>query len=96
VSPSATTPSHTDGEAFWQKVRALGLEGVVAKKRSGHYPPAAAAGSRRKPRLLALPARSRRSERRPSRVTAARHLPRRFAFLPQRRQNRSSPVANGL
>jgi hypothetical protein len=25
-----------------------------------------------------------------------RHLPRRFAFLAQRRQNRSSPVSNGL
>ena len=35
----STTPSHTDGEALWDKVCQLGLEGVVAKKRSGHYLP---------------------------------------------------------
>jgi bifunctional non-homologous end joining protein LigD len=35
----STTPSHTDGEALWEKVCDLGLEGVVAKKRSGHYLP---------------------------------------------------------
>ena len=35
----STTPSHTDGEALWEKVCELGLEGVVAKKRSGHYLP---------------------------------------------------------
>ena len=35
----STTPSHTDGEALWEKVCELGLEGVVAKKRSGHYFP---------------------------------------------------------
>jgi bifunctional non-homologous end joining protein LigD len=33
----STTPSHTDGEALWEKVCELGLEGVVAKKRSGLY-----------------------------------------------------------
>jgi bifunctional non-homologous end joining protein LigD len=33
----STTPSHTDGDAVWEKVCQLGLEGVVAKKRSGHY-----------------------------------------------------------
>src|SRR4051812_4711714 len=27
----STTPSHQDGEALWEKVCALGLEGVVAK-----------------------------------------------------------------
>ena len=27
----STTPSHTDGEALWEKVSELGLEGVVAK-----------------------------------------------------------------
>jgi ATP-dependent DNA ligase len=35
----STTPSHLDGEALWEKVCELGLEGVVAKKRSGHYLP---------------------------------------------------------
>ena len=35
----STTPSHTDGEALWAKVCELGIEGVVAKKRSGHYLP---------------------------------------------------------
>jgi ATP-dependent DNA ligase len=35
----STTPSHTDGEALWDKVCQLGLEGVVAKQRSGHYLP---------------------------------------------------------
>jgi len=35
----STTPSHADGEALWEKVCQLGLEGVVAKKRSGHYLP---------------------------------------------------------
>ena len=35
----STTPSHTDGEALWETVCELGLEGVVAKKRSGHYLP---------------------------------------------------------
>jgi bifunctional non-homologous end joining protein LigD len=35
----SATPSHTDGEALWQKVCQLGLEGAVAKKRSGHYLP---------------------------------------------------------
>jgi bifunctional non-homologous end joining protein LigD len=34
-----TTPAYDDGDALWEKVCALGLEGVVAKKRSGHYPP---------------------------------------------------------
>src|SRR5215212_11766173 len=29
----STTSSHTDGEALWEKVCRLGLEGVVAKKR---------------------------------------------------------------
>jgi bifunctional non-homologous end joining protein LigD len=35
----STTPSHSDGESLWEKVCELGLEGVVAKKRSGHYLP---------------------------------------------------------
>ena len=35
----STTPSHTDGEALWENVCDLGLEGVVAKKRSGHHLP---------------------------------------------------------
>jgi bifunctional non-homologous end joining protein LigD len=35
----STTPSHMDGEALWQRVVDPGLEGVVAKKRSGHYLP---------------------------------------------------------
>jgi bifunctional non-homologous end joining protein LigD len=35
----STTPSHTDGNALWEKVCELGLEGVVAKKRCGHYLP---------------------------------------------------------
>jgi hypothetical protein len=35
----STTPGHTDGEALWEKVCRLRLEGVVAKKRSGHYLP---------------------------------------------------------
>jgi ATP-dependent DNA ligase len=35
----STTPSYTDGEALWERVVDLGLEGVVAKKRSGHYLP---------------------------------------------------------
>jgi bifunctional non-homologous end joining protein LigD len=35
----STTPSHQDGEALWERVVSLGLEGVVAKKRSGHYLP---------------------------------------------------------
>jgi ATP-dependent DNA ligase len=35
----STTPSVTDGEALWERVTALGLEGIVAKKRSGHYLP---------------------------------------------------------
>jgi bifunctional non-homologous end joining protein LigD len=35
----STTPSHEDGDALWGKVCELGLEGVVAKKRSGHYLP---------------------------------------------------------
>jgi len=35
----STTPSHTDGEALWQRVCELSLEGVVSKKRSGHYLP---------------------------------------------------------
>jgi bifunctional non-homologous end joining protein LigD len=35
----STTPSHTDGEALWERVCDLGLEGVVAKKRSGHHLP---------------------------------------------------------
>jgi ATP-dependent DNA ligase len=35
----STTPSHTDGEALWDKVCQLGLECVVAKGRSGHYLP---------------------------------------------------------
>jgi hypothetical protein len=35
----STTPSHEDGESLWEKVCELGLEGVVAKKRSGHYLP---------------------------------------------------------
>ena len=33
------TSSYLDGEALWPKVCELGLEGVVAKKRSGHYLP---------------------------------------------------------
>jgi ATP-dependent DNA ligase len=32
-------PATPYGEALWEKVCALGLEGVVAKKRSGHYLP---------------------------------------------------------
>jgi bifunctional non-homologous end joining protein LigD len=35
----STTPSHTDGEALWEKVCDLGLEGVGGKKRSGHHLP---------------------------------------------------------
>jgi bifunctional non-homologous end joining protein LigD len=35
----STTPSYTDGEALLERVVALGLEGVVARKRSGHYLP---------------------------------------------------------
>ena len=35
----STTPSYVDGAALWEKVCELGLEGVVAKKRSGHYLP---------------------------------------------------------
>jgi len=35
----ATTPSHEDGEALWEATCRLGMEGVVAKKRSGHYLP---------------------------------------------------------
>jgi bifunctional non-homologous end joining protein LigD len=35
----ATTPVYQDGDALWTKVCQLGLEGVVAKKRSGHYLP---------------------------------------------------------
>jgi bifunctional non-homologous end joining protein LigD len=35
----STTFSHTDGEALWEKVCRLGLEGVVAKKRSGYFLP---------------------------------------------------------
>jgi bifunctional non-homologous end joining protein LigD len=42
----STTPSHTDGEALWDKVCELGLEGVVAKRRSGHYLPGRRGGSR--------------------------------------------------
>ena len=42
----STTPSYLDGAALWEKVWELGLERVVAKKRSGHYLPADAAGSR--------------------------------------------------
>jgi bifunctional non-homologous end joining protein LigD len=36
----STTPSHADGEALSEKTCELGLEGVVAKQRSGHYLPA--------------------------------------------------------
>jgi ATP-dependent DNA ligase len=35
----ATSPVYEDGEMLWEKVCQLGLEGVVAKKRSGHYLP---------------------------------------------------------
>jgi bifunctional non-homologous end joining protein LigD len=35
----ATSPVYDDGEALWTQVCELGLEGVVAKKRSGHYLP---------------------------------------------------------
>jgi bifunctional non-homologous end joining protein LigD len=35
----ATSSVYEDGEALWEKVCQLGLEGVVAKKRSGHYLP---------------------------------------------------------
>jgi ATP-dependent DNA ligase len=35
----ATSPVYEDGEVLWEKVFQLGLEGVVAKKRSGHYLP---------------------------------------------------------
>jgi ATP-dependent DNA ligase len=31
--------SHQGGDALWERICALGLEGVVAKKRSGHYLP---------------------------------------------------------
>src|SRR4051794_24579766 len=44
----STTPSHTDGEALWEKVCRLGLEGVVAKKRAATISPAGAAGSRQR------------------------------------------------
>jgi ATP-dependent DNA ligase len=50
----STAPSHRDGEALWEKVCALGLEGVVAKKRSGHYLPRQTRLDQ-KPRLLAYP-----------------------------------------
>ena len=32
-------PVYEDGEVLWEKVCQLGLEGVVAKKRTGHYLP---------------------------------------------------------
>ena len=32
-------PAYQDGDALWEKVCELGLEGVVAKKRAGHYLP---------------------------------------------------------
>src|SRR3954451_15989630 len=35
----STTSSLTDGEALWERICRLGLEGVVAKKRCGHYLP---------------------------------------------------------
>ena len=35
----STTSSYPDGVALWEKICELGLEGVVAKKRSGHYLP---------------------------------------------------------
>ena len=35
----STTPRYLDGAALWEKICELGLEGVVAKKRSGHYLP---------------------------------------------------------
>ena len=35
----SVTPAYADGEALWERVVDLGLEGVVAKKRSGHYLP---------------------------------------------------------
>ena len=35
----STTPSYLDGAVLWEKICELGLEGVVAKKRSGHYLP---------------------------------------------------------
>jgi bifunctional non-homologous end joining protein LigD len=35
----STTPAYDDGDALWDKICHLGLEGVVAKKRSGHYLP---------------------------------------------------------
>lgn len=30
-------PSRADGESLWERVVDLGLEGIVAKKRSGRY-----------------------------------------------------------
>jgi bifunctional non-homologous end joining protein LigD len=35
----STTSSLADGEALWERICRLGLEGVVAKKRAGHYLP---------------------------------------------------------
>ena len=35
----STTPVYDDGDALWRKVVDLGLEGVVAKKRSSRYLP---------------------------------------------------------
>jgi len=35
----STTSSDENGEALWRAVSQLGLEGVVAKKRGGHYRP---------------------------------------------------------
>jgi ATP-dependent DNA ligase len=35
----SATPAYGDGEALWERVVDLGLEGVVAKNGSGHYLP---------------------------------------------------------
>jgi len=48
----STTPAYDDGDALWEKVSALGLEGVVSKKRRATTSPAGAAGS--KPRTAPL------------------------------------------
>jgi ATP-dependent DNA ligase len=56
----ATTSAYADGEALWDKVVEIGLEGVVAKRRSGHYLPGRRGWIKTKnPRVLALPARGR-------------------------------------
>jgi len=55
----STTPSYLDGAALWEKVCELGLEGVVAKKRSGHYLPGRRGWIKTKNRAYWLPARGR-------------------------------------